>query len=82
MCKFCCTYIIYLAEILHVHRGTIEMLLFVLMLSIPVNKFKICRDSFLSSWVEPVLSSGSRTEHSESLDGESRNEYVTYQTGF
>ena len=32
--------------------------LFVLMLNIPVNNFKLYRDFLLSSWVEPVLNRG------------------------
>ena len=32
--------------------------LFGLMHNIPVNDFQSCRDDFLSSWVEPVLSRG------------------------
>ena len=29
---------------------------FVLMLFVPINNFQSCRDDFLPSWVEPVLS--------------------------
>ena len=50
--------------------------LLVLMLYVPVNMFQSCRVNFLSSWVEPVLSTCSRTQHSDSAGGGTCNPLI------